>query len=155
MSAFDPTMFLDATTTEAQVKRPPLPAGQVFKGIIKEPKSRSWTKKDDPTKTGIAIDIPVEIDLTPYHSQLGPEFAGIEKITLVDGVMLDLKADGMIDFAPGKNGKLRRYREALGLNEPGQSFSIRMMQERQLAVKVSHRTWEGEVFDQIDSPVKA
>jgi len=46
-SNFDPSQFLDATTTEALVKRPPLPAGQDFIGTIGEPKVRGWESKKE------------------------------------------------------------------------------------------------------------
>lgn len=157
-SQFDPALFLDATTTEAAVKRPPLPAGQVFRGIVGEPKSRAWTSNKDPAnpKSGIAIDVPVEIDLSPYKAQLGPEFAEISKVTLVDGIMVDMTADQKgIDWSPGKNGKFRRWRDALNMNVAGEPFSPRMMQGRMVSVKISHRVHEGEIFDQVDSPVKA
>lgn len=155
-SQFDPALFLDATTTEASVKRPPLPAGQVFRGIVGEPKSRAWTKRDDPSKGGIAIDVPIEIDLTPYKEALGPDFFGIDKVTLVDGIMVDMTVDQKgIDWSPGKNGKFRRWRDALNMNVAGEPFSPRMMQGRMVSVKISHRVHEGEIYDQVDSPVKA
>lgn len=149
MSNFDPSTFLDATITEASTKRPPLPAGEDFVGTIGDVKSRSWTGKKDPTQSGIALDIPVEIDLTGR-----PEF-GIPKVILNDSIMLDLTADGSIDMAPGRNGKLRRYREALGMNVAGQPFSPRAMQGRLIKVKISHRPYEGELYDEIGGVAKA
>ena len=153
MSNFDPTSFLDATLTEATTKRKPIPAGLELVGIIGEPKSRAWVGKQDPTKSGIAIDISVEIDLSAY-----PDVAaetGANKVTLNDSIMLDLTEANTIDNAPGKNGKLRRWREALGMNTPGDPFSFRMMQGRQIKVKIGHREYQGDIFDEIASVVKA
>ena len=151
MSQFDPSAFLDATITEPSTKRNPLPAGMDFIGIIGEVKARTWQGKTDPTKSGIVMDVPVEIDLTAY-----PDVQiGTPKLTLTDGIMLDLTESGGIDNSPGKNGKLRRYREALNMNKPGDAFSFRAMQGRTIKVKISHRTHEGEIFDQIDSVAKA
>jgi len=153
ISNFDPSAFLDATTTEVNSKRNPIPAGTDVVAIIGEPKARTWTGKADPSKSGIVVDVPLEIDLSAY-----PELAahvGLSKVTLTDGLMLDTTESGGIDNSPGKNGKLRRYREALGLNEAGQPFSFRMMQGRMIKVKVKHRTYEGEIYDEVDSVAKA
>lgn len=152
-SQFDPSQFLDAQTTEAGVKRSPIPAGLVVQGLIKEIKAETWSKKDDPSKNGMKFNVVVEVDLESYPDI--KSIVGADKVTLNDSIMLDVKPTGEIDWAPGKNGKFRRYREALGLNTPGQPFSARMMEGRTLGVKISHREYQGEIFDQIDSPVKA
>lgn len=150
-SVFDPSAFLDATTTEAATRRPPLPAGAEFIGTVGEPKPRTWQGKKDPSQSGIALDVPVEIDLSAYpdvQTQLG----GVEKVTLIGGIMLDMTPDKKsIDFSPGKNGTLRRWREALNMNLPGEAFSFRMMQGRLIRVKVKHEPYEGELYDKIDS----
>jgi len=151
MSTFDPSAFLDATITEASTKRSPLPAGRDFVGIIGEVKARNWQGRKDPTQSGVVMDVPVEIDLTAY-----PDVQiGVTKVALTDGIMLDMTEAGTIDTSPGKNGKLRRYREALGMNKAGEPFSFRAMQGRTIKVKISHRTYEGDIFDQIDSVAKA
>jgi hypothetical protein len=151
MSNFDPSTFIDATITEPSTKRNPIPAGLDVTAVIGEPKARTWTGKADPSKSGIVVDVPLEVDLTQY-----PDIQiGATKVTLTDGIMLDTTAAGGIDNSPGKNGKLRRYREALGMNEAGQAFSFRAMQGRLIKVKISHRTYEGEIFDQVDSVAKA
>ena len=155
MSDFDPATFLDATTTEALVKRPPIPANSVLVGTITEITSRAWTsnKPDAKVKSGTAIDLKVEVDLTSY-----PEIhkiVGADKVILTPGIMIDAKEDGRsIDWGPGKNGALRRYREALDMNKPGEPFSIRQMQGRQLLVKIKHREYQGEFYDEVDSVAK-
>lgn len=150
---FDVQSYLDSTTTEALVKRPPLPAGADFTGTISKLVSRQWTKKDDPTVSGIAVDVTVEIDLSAYPDVL--KVVGAPKVTLTDGVMLNLTDSGSIDWSPGKNSKLRRYREALGMNVAGQPFSIRAMEGRLIKVKIKHDPYEGEIYDKIDSVAKA
>lgn len=153
VSQFDPQTFLDATTTEAQVKRPPLPAGSVLIGTISEITMRAWQGKKDPGQSGVAADLMIDLDLsaTPDLQSL---VGGLPKITVKDGIMLDLNDGGMIDWGIGKNGKLRRYREALGMNTAGQPFNIRQMQGRQLRVKVKHRPYEGELYEEVDSVAK-
>lgn len=152
LSNFDPSLFLDATTTEANKKRNPLPAGVEVIGIIGEPKVRTWQGKTDPTKGGIVADIPIEIDLSTTQYR---ELVGVDKVMLMDGIMLDTVPGGGLDNSPGKNTKLRRYREALGLNVAGQPFSLRMMQGRTIRVKIKNEEYEGELYDKVDSVAKA
>src|SRR6267378_449363 len=111
-SQFDPSLFLDATITEPSIKRPPLPAGKDYVGTIGEPKPRNWTGKQDPSKSGVAIDYTIEIDLNAYPNEKAL-LGGLDKVTLQDSIMLDTTSSGSIDNAPGKNGKLRKVREAL------------------------------------------
>jgi hypothetical protein len=160
VGSFDPAAFLDATTTEALVRRPLLPVGD-YLGTVGEPKSRSWTsnKPDAKVKAGIAIDLPVKIDLAAVRHQLSSEaqkaFEGVDSVQITAGIVLDLNEAKAIDWGVGKNGALRRWREALGLNNPGETFSIRQMQGRQVRVKIKHRIYEGEAYDEIDSVAKA
>lgn len=149
-SAFDPQMFLDATTTEALQRRPPLPAGMDFTATLGEPKARSGEKDG---KAWNAIDFPVEIDLNAYPD-VKKALGGVEKAVLKFGFVLDLTEGGMMDWSVGKNNKLRRLREALGMNIPGQTFSMRAMQGRMVKVKIKHVPYEGEVLDDIDSVSK-
>lgn len=155
-SSFDPSAFLDSTTTEALVKRPPLPAGQDFVGMITDAVARAWhsDKPDAKVRDGIAIDLKIEIDLSSYPE--AKAVVGADKVVLTPGIMLNLKEDGKsIDWGVGKNSTLRRYREALGMNEAGQPFSIRQMVGRPIRVKIKHRAYEGEFYDEVDSVSKA
>lgn len=152
-SAFDPSTFLDSSIDEPSIRRPPLPMGTEIIGIIGEPKVRSGQQKADPSKTWTTVDLPIEIDLTSRPDIKA--IVGVDKVVITDGVMLDISPAGTIDNSPGKNGKMRRYREATGLNQPGQSFSFRMLQGRPVKVKIKHRMWEGEAFDDIDAVTAA
>jgi hypothetical protein len=158
-SNFDPALFLDATTTEAATRRPPLPVGDYI-GTIGEPKSRAWESKkpDAKVKSGIAVDVPIEVDVQSYLPTFSSEnqkiFKDVQKVQLNASIMLDLNDGGMIDWGVGRNGALRRWREALDMNKPGEAFSIRMMSGRQVKIKVKHRVYEGEFFDEIDSVAK-
>ncbi|MGH9429283.1 MAG: hypothetical protein ACRD2L_23620, partial [Terriglobia bacterium] len=115
---------------------------------------RTWQGRQDPSKSGIVIDVPVTIDLTAYPD-LGDAFKATKQVVLTDGIMLDQTGSGAVDNSPGKNGKLRRYREALNMNKPGDTFSFRAMQGRSIRVKISHRVHEGDLFDQVESVAKA
>lgn len=154
-SAFDPASFLDATTTEALTRRPPIPAGTELLGIIGEPKPRQSPGKKDPTQVYTFLDLPIEFDLSQnpaVQAQIGQP-----KVTLTYGFMIDVTASGALDTSAGKNGRLRQLREALGMNAPGQPFSPRMLQGRQIRAKIGHRVDErdNEVYDQVDGVAKA
>lgn len=155
-SSFDPSQFLDATTTEALVKRPPIPAGSNLIGTITEIVTREWksNKPEAKVKSGVAFDLKVEFDLTAY-----PEIQAVvnaPKVVLTPGIMIDLKEDHRtIDWGMGKNGSLRRWREALDMNKAGETFSPRQMVGRQVLAKIKHRVYEGEFYDEIDSVAKA
>lgn len=153
MSNFDPSTFLDATITEVSTRRNPIPAGSDVTAIIGEPKPRAWQGKVDPSKSGVAMDIPLEIDLSAYPEL--EKHVGVPKVVLTDSIMLDLNTGGGIDMAPGKNSKLRRYRESLGMNNAGEVFSFRAMQGRLIKVKIKHEPYEGEIYDKVDSVAKA
>lgn len=153
MSNFDPMSFLAATTTEALVKRPPIPPG-VYIATIGEIKAQEFQGKKDPTAVYLAIDLPLEIS-----PDMNPGVTGLEeKVTVRDRIMLDRNESGMIDWGKGKNGKLRMYREALGMNVAGEPFNIMMMQHRQVKVNMQHRAGEGDqagqVFEQPSGVVK-
>lgn len=165
LSSFDPNSFLDGTITEASIARPPLPATRDFIATIGEPKSRKWTSNKDPSnpKAGVAIDLPLEFLVASLPPDVQSKYAGpdgvitLEKIVITDGIMLDLvevNGNPIIDMSPGKNAKLRKYREATNLNEPGQAFNPRMFQGRQVRVKIKHETFEGNVYDKADAVAK-
>lgn len=150
MSQFDTSTFLDFTTTEESLKRPPIPVGD-YTGIIGDLTVREWVSPKDPTKAGVAFDVPITLDLPQDVAAA----AGLLEPTLKvkDSIMLDLTPQGAIDFAPGKNGKLRRYREATNNNKAGQPFSPRSLSGQVITVKISHREYpegSGEFFEQVD-----
>jgi hypothetical protein len=147
VSIFNPEQFLDATTTESLVRRPPIPAGTELLGVITDIKPRVWQGKKDPSQSGVVMDVQIELDTSGVKDQP-------PKVTLTDGIMLDVTAQGSIDYSPGHNAKLRRYREALGMNVAGQPFSFRMMLGRPIRVSISHRVVEGETYDQINGVAK-
>lgn len=158
-TSFDPEEFLGATTTDALVRRPPLPIGD-YLGITGDITSESWSsnKPDAKVKSGVKFNIPVRIDLSQYPEQQAL-LGGIEAVVLTAGVMIDSVVNpttgkATIDWGVGKNGGLRRWREATNCNNPGETFSPRQMSGRQVLVKVKHRPYQGELYDDIDSVAK-
>lgn len=121
MSQFDPEAFLQSTMSEPLTKRPPINPGS-YSAVIGEPKAKQWSKQDDATgevKSGVVLNVPLTIDLPADEAAR----IGQPKVTITGSVFLDMKDDGSLDTAPGKNRDLRMYREALNLNNPGDKFS--------------------------------
>lgn len=149
-SAFDPNEFLDATTTEASIRRPPVPAGTDLVGYIKDVVFRNVQGKKDPSKSYLFMDVQIVASITPELQSQGQP----PEVTYTAGVGIDTIDGAGIDFSPGKNGQLRRYREALGMNNPGEPFSPRAMIGKQIRVKVKHEFYNGETYDRVDTVAK-
>ena len=145
---FDPQAYLDLPIDEPLEKRPPLPVGDYI-ATVKEVKSRVWAKKDEPTRTGIAYDVSLTLEI-PGNVR---EAMGFDQptITLNHSIMLDLTETGSIDREKGKNRRLREYREALDMNKVGESFRISASVGKMLMVKVSHEMYQGAVSERVAS----
>lgn len=151
-SVFDPQSFLDAQLTEPTEKRPPLPVGD-YRAVVGEVSARQWTGKADPTKTGIAWDIPLTLEIpTEVQSAMG---VTISTLNVTDSIMLDLTAQGTIDNGVGKNRRLRSYREACNMNKPGDVFSAKKMQGQIILVKIKHDMWEDNILEKVAGVAKA
>lgn len=156
-SQFDPNTFLDATTTEAATRRPPLPVENpvspdgLYQGILGEPKFRSFAGTKDPSKTYLAFDIPVTIEVP---SQLQDSMKLQPQVQLTGGGFVDVTEAGMLDWSPGKNGTARRYREATGTNVAGQTFNFRMLAGKPVRVKIVHDVYQGDIVDKIGNVLK-
>lgn len=144
---FDPQQFLDASLTTELKKRPLVTPG-VYSAIIGEPKVRTWQGKKDPSKSGLAIDIPLQIQLPDSEATK----VGQPSITLRDGGFLDTTDSGGLDMSPGRNRVLRTYYEAVGINRPG--TTPRMLQGRTVKVQVSHGVYEGEPVEEVNGIAK-
>ena len=146
MSTFDPTAFLDVTTTDELTRRPPIPVGD-YPATIGEITCVPWQGKADPSKSGLKYVVPLTLEIPPsVQADLGLTSPTIK---LTDGIMLDITESGGLDTSPGKNGALRRYREALGMNKPGEPFSARKMQGQMLTVRVSHEIWQDQIQERV------
>lgn len=157
-SQFDPASFLEATTTEAGTRRPPLPVENpassdgLYIGIIGEPKIRTWTGKKDPTQSGIACDLPIKIEVP---QQLQDQMKLQPNVTLTDGFIVDLTAGGTIDWSPGKNRRATIFREATGTNKVGEPFAFKMFAGKVVKVKIDHEMYEGDILDKVKTVLKS
>ncbi len=148
MSTFDPQAFLDTQTTETNDTRIlPCPVGEWPATVENvDIKSGVSQKSDEPWTR---LNVKWAIEGTPAN-----QLAERAKIVTTQGVMLDITESGGLDMGKGKNVQLGRLREAVGLNAPGTPFSFRMLIGRQAKVSVTHREYEGNLFDDVKGAVK-
>lgn len=65
---------------------------------------------------------------------------GLDKLpTVRQSIFLDLTPSGQLDLGQLKNGDLNRLREALGLNQDGQSWKFPDFVGRPARIKVAHK----------------
>lgn len=158
---FDPQAFLDMPIDEANVKRPPLMAGD-YTSIIKDVVPEVWQSKDKydektrQLKSGIKYNVIHTVEV-PEAERNRVGITGMTSVELKDTIMLEMNDSGGIDTAPGKNGALRRYRDALDMNKPGVTFKPREMIGRPICVRLAHREYpagSGDLFEEIKGVAK-
>ena len=147
MSVFDADQFLDVSIDEANTRRPPITAGLDYEAEIGEIKTASGEKDG---KSWVSMVVPLKISVPPDQQ----ERLGTSEITLTDRVFLDLTDSGTLDNGVGKNRGQRQYRDATGLNNPGQPFSWRMLQGRRVKVKVGHEMYNNEPQERVQGVAK-
>jgi hypothetical protein len=152
VSLFDPQSFLDSATTEQSTRRPPLPAGLLIPATISDVTARNWSSnKGGVSRSGVAFDVKLALQVPQDLVAKGQP----ETVTLSDSVMLDLTDGGSIDYSPGRNNRLRLYREAAGCNTPGSTFTPRMLVGRNVMVKIGHRPYQDELYEEVAGISKA
>jgi len=131
---FDPNQFLDMQVNESNsTVSIPVPAGE-YTAFVEKVDARPWVSKQDPSKSGVALDLLWSIDDASVK-----EFLGRDKVTVKQGIMLDITPEGGLDMGKGKNVGLGRVREAVDLNRAGVPFAFSMLTGRAAKVVVSHR----------------
>jgi len=146
---FNPEQFLDMQVTESNdTKTIPVPVGE-YTAVAEEVKCRQWQSKKDPSMSGLALDIKWSIDDAAVK-----ELLGRDKVTVNQGIMLDLTDSGGLDMGKGRNIGLGRLREALSLNAPGQPFSFMMVSGRVAKISVSHRIDGENIFAEVKGVAK-
>lgn len=150
---FDPNEFLNSTVTDSNdtklINPPDNMAGDGYMILARKLDCRTWQKKDDPSVSGLALDIQWEI-----QDETVKTFCGRDKIFCKQGIMLDLTDSGQLDMAKGKNIDLGKLREALGLNTPGEPFSFSMIIGRMARGFVHHRVVGEDVYAEIKRVAK-
>lgn len=150
VSGYDPNIFLGATLTQANTRRPPIPGGTTLRGVFGKPATRQTEGKKE-TNMGVVytwVDIPVELDLNQKPEILA--IVGQEKVVLTHSFRLDIGAGGL-DMAPGKNNGLRQLRDALDMNKEGEPFQMFAVEGRAVLCMIKSNPYNGEIYDQIGS----
>lgn len=146
---FDPQSFLDMSIDGAlDTKKIPCPIGD-FPAVAEKVEVRTWVKKDDPSVSGLTLEVLWNIEDANVKAELNKD-----KVVVKQGVMLDLTAEGGLDMGKGKNLGLGRLREAIGKNEQGQPFSFSMIPGCMALVNVSHRVVGEDIYDEIKKVAK-
>ncbi len=163
VSGFDPNLFLTATTQEVNEKRPPLPVENpaspdgLYTAVIGEVKMNSGTYEKGERVGQPWLQAVVQLNIeVPQQVQDGLGLK-LEKGTLVftDRPFIDLTPQRTIDNSKGKNRAQKRYREAVDLNKPGDTFSWAMLTGRVVKVKMGHEMYQGEIQERIENVLKA
>jgi hypothetical protein len=139
---FNPEAYLDAPIEKPLERRLPLSPTD-YTGVIQDAKIVPWQSKDKIDEltgqfmSGIRAELKVSIEV-PEAERTRCNLTGTNFV-LTDGMMLDLTPTKAIDDSPGRNSRLRMYREATDQNKPGESFSIRKLIGKAVRIKLGHR----------------
>lgn len=146
---FNPDQFLDMQISESNdTKLVPVPVGE-YVAVVEEVKCRQWQSKKDPSMSGLTLDLTWSLDDPAVK-----ELLGRDKVTVKQGIMLDITESGGLDMGKGRNIGLGRLREAFSLNTPGQPFSFSMLNGRVAKVAVSHRIDGENLYAEVKNVAK-
>ncbi len=138
-------MFDAESILNVQVDQPmatqyePIPEGE-YTATIRSVEARN-------TKNGsVVLDVQWAIDDPALAERLNRQ-----ELLVRQSIFLDLTPNGALDLGPNKNVRLGRLREAVGQNQPGQPWNLRMLEGAGPArIGVRHRTTEeGQVFEEV------
>lgn len=146
--SFDPNTFLNSTYEEANdTKIVPCPAGE-YLAIADKVEVKPWTSRDG-SSSGLKLAI-----LWDIQSDDAKAIVGRDSVKVPQDQMLDLTDTGALDMGKGRNVGLGRLREALGMNAPGEPFSMGAIQGRMAKVVVSHRPNGEDLYAEIKKVAK-
>lgn len=153
---FNPELFLN-TTVDAVLSTEyvNLPVGD-YVGVIgpigpDNFKSFDIKRGENAGKKAYRLDLEILID--DPEGKLREELGG-RPPKVFDGIMLDLKADGSLEFGKGRNVQLGKLRDALGQNKAG-PWSFGMMASQPVKVSIVHDTYDGKTSAKVKAYGKA
>lgn len=148
---FDVQSLMDMQINEANsTSSVPVPENE-YQAQIKELRARPWSSKDG-LSSGVSLDVSWEIIDADGSVK---EVTGRDKNIVRQSIGLDFKeGTNDLDFGRGRNVGLGRLREAVGLNEPGRSFSFPQLVGQIALVRVKHRSAD-DGTDTVYAEVKA
>lgn len=135
---FDMDAFMNAAeeTAALDTEYRPVPQGK-YLAVVEKVEGRRTTYTDK--KTGeekVATNLDVTWDIQDDQVKLDLQR---EKVTVRQGLFLELNPQGKIDTSPGKNVRLGRLRAALGQNTPGPWSPMSMQGCGPCYITVTHR----------------
>jgi hypothetical protein len=139
---FDTDSLLNSTFSDANATTyEPCPEGE-YPAAVDTFKPRTFKNRDG--EESVVLDIFWLPQLSAEQEQaLG------RKPKVKQTLFLDTTPSGGLDMGKGKNIGLGRLREALGQNQPGKPWNFGMLMGGTAVVKVQHRMYEGNIFDEI------
>lgn len=149
MSQFDPNQFLDMQFTEANDTVIINPDDGEYQAQIEKIDFRPWQSKSDPSKAGLALDITWEL-----QSEAARQKTGRDKVTVRQGLMLDMLSNGGFDMGKGKNIGLGRLREAVGQNVSGRPWTPSQLIGQMAKVLVKQRVDGDSIYVDVKGVTK-
>lgn len=146
-SPFDPTVYSQMTFSQkASTESFPVPVGEHV-CTIKEAKLSAWEKKDK-SAGGLKVTFALECEDADGSIK---EVTGRDKASLRYEFILDMTEDGNgLDFGKGKNIRLGRIQEAVGIAD-GQPWSFDSFAGRRLIAKVKHEPYNEQLMAAVES----
>lgn len=146
-SPFDPTVYSQMTFNQkASTESFPVPVGEHV-CTIEKTELAAWENKDK-TNGGLKVQFTLvceDSDKAIFN------VTGRDKNTLRYEFILDMTEDGKgLDFGKGKNIRLGRLQEAVGIAE-GQPWSFDSFTGRRLIAKVKHEPYKEMLLAQVES----
>jgi len=153
---FNPSTFLNVQVSEANSTELILvPEGEytAVSGPVSEDSFREYDIKKGQRagSKGYAIDLVWNINdeggaLATYLGRTP---------TARQSVMLDIRADGTLEFGKGRNVSLGRLREAVGQNQTGRNWSFGLLGGQVAKIKVKHRIDGDRTYVEVSEVNKA
>jgi len=141
---FDVNTFLETVFDQpSETESVPCPVGE-YPALVTKVDARVWKGKDDPSKSGVVMDVVWEI----LDEQVR-EACKRDKVVVRQSIMFNFTLNEMgqsvIDMNKAKEDvKFGRLRAAIGLNDG--PFSPAQLMGQTAVVKVGHRAVDGVIF---------
>jgi len=150
MSIFDPKVYETMSVTEVNKNRGLLEPGD-YVALIDNINSVQRTGRDGEAVAVINVTLKVEV---PSEQRTN---IGQSTVTLFDSIWLETNSRGEIDMGNGKNRRMKSYRDATDLNNPGKTFDFTMLPGRIVTVKVNQVTRKdnGDLIERVEGVAHA
>jgi len=135
---FDTDTFMNSSVEgEMSTRMAPVPENEYPAQIVEVIANVVGMDKDKPV-----LDVQWEVLDPALEEEIGRVPRSRQRI------FLDITDSGSLDLSKGKNTGLGRLREAVGQNNSG-AWSPNDLIGAQATVSITHRMWEGEVYDEV------